>query len=325
MSNEFAFYLAPMMEVTTPPFRRLMRLTSERVVLFTEMIVADAVLNMPRDRLREKIGFFDEKTVVQIGGCRPPAVAQAIAVIIAAFGFKSFNLNCGCPSNRVKKGCFGATLMLVPGTVAAIINEVERECGVVLSLKIRLGVDDHDSYEFVHEFVAAIVGATRCDTFFVHARKCWLSGLSPEQNRTRPLLNYAFVHRLKADFPTKKFVLNGGISDAAQLRERRDLDGFMVGREAVKNVFVFDAMMAFLETGDAVAVGDCREKTKTLVKRYVSLFGEADVVKNAHVAPLRNLLAGTRNCRKYKQRLSAIVGEKCVFRDFYEKIAGYLS
>jgi tRNA-dihydrouridine synthase A len=320
----FEFYLAPMMEVTTPSFRKMMRIVSPCAVLFTEMIVADAVVNMARARLAERLGFYEAKTVVQIGGANPGVVAEAVALIMDAFGFRDFNLNCGCPSARVKKGCFGAVLMLTPGVVADIVNAVERRCGVVLSVKMRLGVDDHDSYEFVHGFVKSIVENTSCDTFFVHARKCLLSGLSPKQNYTKPCLNYEFVHRLKADFPAKKFVLNGGIVGTEQLSERRGLDGFMIGREAVKNVFIFNEMMAVLDGGDAGSAprGDL-ERAKALIKEYAALYGESDVIKNHHVSPLRNLLSGVRNGRKYRQQLSAVVAEKCVFKDLFEKISVY--
>lgn len=362
MSGKRAFklYLAPMLDVTTPHFRRLVYIVSPRTVLFTEMVVADTVLHMEKGRLAEKIERCQGSTVLQIGGSDADKIAQAVLVLKNTLGYKDFNLNCGCPSARVKKGCFGAVLMLMPETVSHIINTVEDACGVVLSLKIRLGVDENDSYEFVRSFIKSITESTRCDTFFVHARKCLLKGLSPSGNRTVPPLRYDYVHRLKADFPDKRFILNGGISCPEQLLEKGNLDGFMIGREAVKDVFIFNKMMSFLaqlqgkaelvdvtktmdaSNGDIVGQEkmdlikentdtrvprfqeDFQENIYALIDTYLSFYNNQDIIRGLHVLPLMNLMRGKQNSRKYRQKISSLSSQKCTFQLFSEQIRDYM-
>lgn len=315
----FRLYLAPMLGVTTPHFRRLVRLTGTSAVLFTEMVVADAVLHMSRDMLLERIGPFEESTVVQIGGACPDKVAGAVSAIRELLGFAEFNLNCGCPSTRVQSGGFGAALMLRPDAVADIINRVEAACGVVLSLKIRLGVDEHEDYEFVHAFVRRIVDTTSCTTFFVHARKCILGGLSPAKNRRVPELRHEYVHRLKRDFPNVHFVLNGGICSPAQLAERGSLDGFMVGREAARDVFVLRRMESMLEgREDTPPAETC---VRELAARYAALYRGSERVRSAHVLPLMGLVRGTRNSRRCRQRLSSLACSGCTFEDLHAELA----
>eukprot|EP00866_Antonospora_locustae_P000871 jgi/Antlo1/871/1982 len=318
----FRLYLAPMLGVTTPHFRRLVRLTGTGAVLFTEMVVADAVLHMSRDMLLERIGPFEAGTVVQIGGSCPDKVANAVRAIQKLLGFTEFNLNCGCPSTRVQSGGFGATLMLRPDVVADIVNRVETACGVVLSLKIRLGVDEHEDYEFVHAFVRRIVEATSCTTFFVHARKCVLGGLSPARNRKVPELRYEYVHRLKQDFPEKHFVLNGGICSPEQLAQRGCLDGFMIGREAARDVFVLRKMENKLEGGEDTQ--QVKTSIRDLAERYAALYSGSERVRSVHVLPLMGLVRCAKNSRRCRQKLSSLPFRGCTFEDLQEEIAEYM-
>ena len=358
----FDFYLAPMLDVTTPHFRRFFRLIDLRTTLFTEMVVADTIIRMSDEDLLEKIGMYEGNTVVQVGGSNPETIAAAIETVMKKIGFKSFNLNCGCPSTRVKKGRFGAILMLDPILVSEIINVTEKKCGVVMSLKIRLGVDEHDSYDFVHNFIETIVKNTNCDTFFVHARKCWLNGMSPAANRNRPPLNYEYVYRVKGDFPDKKFILNGGIVSLEQLDERRNLDGFMIGRGAVNNMNIFNEMTSFLSRKELGHVfGDDNRKEnnsphflcsyensfskyqelpqdremvdnfdkrinlnlKEILREYINAYDSDAIVRYTHVFPLMSFLHGKKYGKRHRKYLTSIVSQKNTFGTFYNNITEY--
>lgn len=204
--------LAPMIKVTTPQFRLLIRKLSPQTILFTEMIADAAVSHASTEKLESILGRPDPLTVVQVGDHEPEKVADAVGRLVS-LGWGAFNLNCGCPSDRVQSGKFGAVLMRDAANVAAIVNEVYSRTGCVLSLKIRTGVDELDSFEFFHGFVKHITDTSPCARFYVHARKCWLHGLSPRQNRTVPPLNYQYVYDLKAAMPHLFVCLNGGIRE----------------------------------------------------------------------------------------------------------------
>ncbi|KAM0688593.1 hypothetical protein COBT_000144 [Conglomerata obtusa] len=238
-------FLAPMLKVTTPHFRNLISLTSPSTILFTEMIVANTAIHAP---LTHKLGN-PTNTIVQLGGNDPLSIANAIN-IIKQHGFHDFNLNCGCPSSKVKSGCFGAVLMLSPSRVVDIINTVDTNCNVVLSVKCRIGVDENDSFEFFCDFVDAIVQNTKCRMFFVHCRKCILDGLSPKGNRTVPPLDYSFIERIRKRHPGAEFYVNGGIKGVDDMVW--DCDGYMIGREAIKNPLVFKEIEDTIKKRDSI-------------------------------------------------------------------------
>ncbi len=222
------FAVAPMMDCTDRHCRWMLRTLSVRALLYTEMVTANAVLFGDRARL---LGFdpAESPVVLQLGGADPAAMAEA-AAIGAAWGYDAINLNIGCPSDRVQSGRFGACLMKEPELVARLVDAVAQRVAVPVSVKCRLGVDEQEGYGPLRDFVATVAGAG-CRHFVVHARKAWLNGLSPKQNREVPPLDYALVHRLKADFPDLSIVLNGGIADvAAGIRAAAGLDGMMLGR-----------------------------------------------------------------------------------------------
>lgn len=232
--------LAPMLKVTTTQFRSLIRIISRDVLLFTEMISASCILNSPT--YLSRIGKYDPFTVIQIGGNNPQKISKAIQKITEETRFRLFNLNVGCPSPKVTKGQFGASLMLNPQLVIDIINETHRNSNVILSVKCRIGVDNNDSFSFFYGFVKAVSENTKCRTFYVHARKCWLDGLSPKKNRNIPELNYGFVRKVKALMPWLEIHLNGGVKSLA---DAEGLDGIMIGRAAVKNIFVFEDLKKY--------------------------------------------------------------------------------
>jgi tRNA-dihydrouridine synthase A len=225
-----------MLEVTDRHFRRFARLLTRRAWLYTEMVPA-------RGLLRGRPGRWldhdpDEHPVaLQLGGSEPRALAEAAALGEAA-GFAEINLNVGCPSARVQAGRFGACLMAEPGLVADCVAAMGARVAVPVTVKCRIGIDRRDRYEDLHAFVATVARAG-CHTFIVHARKAWLKGLNPRQNRTVPPLRYEVVHRLKADFPHLEIILNGGLRDPRAARDQLDhVDGVMLGRAVAEAPFL---------------------------------------------------------------------------------------
>lgn len=229
--------LAPMMDRTDRHYRYFMRQITRRTLLYTEMVTAQAILHGDRDHL---IGFTsDEKPLIlQVGGDDPAALAEC-ARAAAAFGYDGINLNVGCPSDRVQTGNFGACLMAQPERVAEAIAAMMAASPLPVSVKHRIGIDDLDQYADMARFVAT-VAATGCRYFTVHARKAWLQGLSPKDNRTVPPLRYGDVHRLKQEFPHLWIEINGGFTTLPQVVEQlHHVDGVMVGRAAYDNPYLF--------------------------------------------------------------------------------------
>jgi tRNA-dihydrouridine synthase A len=225
------FSVAPMMDWTDRHCRSFHRALSRRAVLYTEMVTADAVLHGDREKL---LGFdpAQHPVVLQLGGSDPDKLHKA-SRIGAEWGYDAINLNVGCPSDRVQEGRFGACLMKEPALVAELYRAMAEGAGATpVEMKHRLGVDDQDPEESLFGFVETVATAG-CATFIVHARKAWLSGLSPKENRDVPPLDYAIVRRLKMRHPQLSIILNGGLETLAQaLRESAGLDGVMLGRAA---------------------------------------------------------------------------------------------
>ena len=219
-----------MMDWTDRHCRFFHRLLSPHALLYTEMVTAPAVLHGDRARL---LGFdpAEHPVALQLGGSEPAALAAA-ARIGESEGYDEINLNVGCPSDRVQSGRFGACLMREPALVADCIAAMRAAVSIPVTVKCRLGVDEQDEYEDLERFVE-IVRATGCNVFIVHARKAWLEGLSPKENRDVPPLNYARVYRLKRDFPALTIILNGGVATVADVHEHlQHVDGVMLGRAA---------------------------------------------------------------------------------------------
>jgi tRNA-dihydrouridine synthase A len=225
-----------MMEWTDRHCRYFLRLISRRAFLYTEMVTADAVLYGNRERV---LGFSPEEHPVglQLGGCDPQKLAKA-AKIGAEYGYDEINLNIGCPSDRVQSGRFGACLMAEPELVAACVAAMRQAVEIPVSVKCRIGIDDQDTEESLDRFIDA-VARVGCETFVVHARKAWLKGLSPKENRDVPALDYGRVHRLKQRRPDLEIVLNGGIeSFVAAESQLPHVDGVMLGRAAYADPYL---------------------------------------------------------------------------------------
>jgi tRNA-dihydrouridine synthase A len=230
------FSVAPMMERTDRHCRYFLRQISRRALLYTEMIVAEAIVR--NDPARFLAFHPDERPVaLQLGGAEPETLARA-AEWAERFGYDEVNLNCGCPSDRVQSGRFGACLMAEPDTVAACVRAMRRATSLPVTVKHRIGIDDRDDYGFMLAFVDRVAEAG-CRSFAVHARKAVLAGLSPKENREIPPLRYELAHRLKAERPELEIVLNGGLKTLAQCEvELAHVDGVMLGREAYENPYL---------------------------------------------------------------------------------------
>jgi tRNA-dihydrouridine synthase A len=222
--------VAPMMDWTDRHCRYFHRLLAPNAMLYTEMVTTGAVVHGDRARL---LGYdaSEHPVALQLGGSEPAELAQA-ARIGVEFGYDEINLNVGCPSDRVQSGRFGACLMREPALVADCFAAMRAAVHVPVTIKCRIGVDEQDEYAALAAFVDA-VHAAGCTTFIVHARKAWLQGLSPKENREVPPLNYERVYRLKREHPQLTVVINGGISSVAEVQEHlRHVDGVMLGRTA---------------------------------------------------------------------------------------------
>ena len=224
------FCCAPMMDWTDRHCRVFHRHLSRHALLYTEMITAQAIHHGDRSRL---LGFdpVEQPVALQLGGSDPTMLSEA-AKIGEDYGYCEINLNVGCPSDRVQEGRFGACLMAEPQLVADCVAAMRAAVKIPVTVKCRIGIDDQDENEGLDRFVES-VAATGCNTFIIHARKAWLKGLSPKENREIPPLNYARVHQLKEDFPHLSVILNGGLATLESARnEMQNLDGIMLGRAA---------------------------------------------------------------------------------------------
>ena len=290
-----------MMDRTDRHFRYLVRSLAPHARLYTEMLTARALLNGDFERLLE-FAPAEHPVALQLGGSEPDELAAAARLGMAA-GYDEINLNVGCPSDRVQAGCFGAALMLDPKRVADCVTAMREAVSVPVTVKTRLGVDHHDSYEFFRGFVDAVVGAG-CTTLIVHARKAWLSGLSPKENREIPPLDFARVYRLKAELPALTVVVNGGLTNAQRsVAALAHVDGVMLGRAAYREPWLIAEL-------DRRLFGGARPITRAdVLGRFVEHI-EAELVRGT---PLRTmtrhalgLFAGLPGGRRWRRELGAL-------------------
>ncbi|NKI35317.1 tRNA dihydrouridine(20/20a) synthase DusA [Wenzhouxiangella sp. XN79A] len=299
-SDDWRLCVAPMMDWTDRHCRYFHRLLAPSARLYTEMVTTGAVLHGDRDYL---LGFdpAEHPVALQLGGSEPDELAEA-ARIGAEWGYDEINLNCGCPSDRVQKGRFGACLMLEPERVRDGLAAMRDAVDVPVTVKTRIGVDDHDSEAFLHRFVE-IVADSGVDTFILHARKAWLSGLSPKQNREVPALDYDRVARLKQAFPRLRVVLNGGLVETAACRAAlARFDGVMLGRAAYQNPWILVELQEALVPGSAPA--DRAEVVERMVEYAERMQGERGVRLQAIGRHLLGLFHGQPGARGWRRGLS---------------------
>jgi tRNA-dihydrouridine synthase A len=291
--------VAPMMDWTDRHCRSFHRLLTPAALLYTEMVTSGAVLHGDRDRL---LGFSSDEhpLALQLGGSDPGDLAQC-ARIAESFGYDEVNLNVGCPSDRVQRGRFGACLMAEPDLVGDCIAAMRDAVSLPVTVKTRLGVDHHDSYDWFSGFVAR-VAESGCRIFIVHARKAWLSGLSPKENREVPELRYGWVYRLKREYPDLTVVLNGGITSIAEVQAHLGrLDGVMLGRAAYHNPWILAELQAGLFDSCGVA---SREAAVRAMTRYLSFQVSRGVPVKHVTRHLLGLFQGQPGARRWRRYIS---------------------
>ncbi len=289
-----------MMDRTDRHFRYFMRQITQHTLLYTEMVTTAAIIHGDREHL---LGFSPEEKplVLQVGGDNPQELAKC-ARIAEDMGYDEINLNVGCPSSRVQDGNFGACLMMQPEKVADCVAAMVAAVNIPISVKHRIGVDDVDSYENMAAFVNAIA-LSGCKVFNVHARKAWLKGLSPKENRDIPPLRYADVHRLKADFPDLFIEINGGLTNLAQVQEQLEsVDAVMIGRAAYNNPYLFSQV-------DSQFYGDeniprTRHQVVEAMLPYVDKWTAKGLKLHKITRHMLQLFAGKPGSRAWKQYIT---------------------
>jgi tRNA-dihydrouridine synthase A len=289
-----------MMDWTDRHDRYFLRLISKRTRLYTEMVTIGAILHGDRPR---HLDFSKEEhpLALQLGGSEPEKLAEC-ARIAEQWGYHEVNLNVGCPSDRVQNGMFGACLMAKPELVARCVEAMRGATRLPVTVKHRIGIDDLDSYELLTQFIRTVSGAG-CDTFIVHARKAFLQGLSPKENREIPPLRYEVVRQLKTDFPHLTLVLNGGVKSLEEARAHLEwADGVMIGREAYQNPYM-------LAQADALLFGEDRPApTRRQVVEALMPYVEELLSRGGHLSwvtrHILGLFAGQPGARGWRRVLS---------------------
>jgi tRNA-dihydrouridine synthase A len=288
-----------MMDWTDRHCRFFHRLITSRARLYTEMVSSGALLHGDVARHLD-FSAAEHPLALQVGGSEPSELAQC-ARLAQTWGYDEINLNCGCPSERVQRGSFGACLMREPALVADCIRAMRDACDLPVTVKHRIGVDRVETYEFVRDFVGTLAEAG-CETFIVHARNAWLKGLSPKQNRELPPLRYDVVVRLKRDFPTLSFVLNGGVAGDAQIGEHlRQVDGVMLGREAYHHPWCMAGWDRRFLGADCATQDVDRDSVEAGMVRYMQTLGSQGLAWTHAARHMLGLWNGTPGARKWRQ------------------------
>ncbi|MEM5472383.1 tRNA dihydrouridine(20/20a) synthase DusA [Hoeflea sp. AS60] len=299
--NSHRFSVAPMMDWTDRHCRFLHRQLSREALLYTEMVVADGIIHGDRQRL---LGYdaVEHPVALQLGGSEPDKLVEAVR-IASDFGYDEINLNVGCPSDRVQSGAFGACLMREPDLVARCVSAMKAVSDVPVTVKCRIGVDEQDPEIALSDFARAVVEAG-VDALWVHARKAWLEGLSPKENRDIPPLDYDRVYRLKQDYPNLFIGINGGVADLNQALEHLNhVDGVMLGRAAYHNSSLLadvDRQIYGMDVADTDWSAICTAMMAHAEQHMVS--GGRLIHVTRHMI---GLFQGVRGARRFRQILSA--------------------
>ena len=295
--NPWRLSVAPMMDWTDRHCRYFHRLLTQRARLYTEMVTTGALLHgdVPRHLA---FNAQEHPLALQLGGSEPAELA-ACARLGEQWGYDEINLNCGCPSERVQRGSFGACLMAEPQLVADCVKAMRDAVTLPVTVKHRIGIDKFESHAFVSDFVGALATAG-CEVFIVHARSAWLKGISPKENRELPPLRYDTVHRLKREFPTLSFVINGGIRATAQIDEQlAHVDGVMLGREAYHHPWAMtDWDRHFFGDTRPAADRDAVEQAMVTYMECLVTGGEPWSRASRHMMGLRDGQPGARRWRQ---------------------------
>ena len=289
-----------MMDWSDHNWRYFWRLLTRQALLYTELVTTGALIHGARQRF---LHFNKEEhpVALQLGGSDPVDLARC-ARWAQEWGYDEVNLNCGCPSDRVQSGMFGACLMAHPGLVAEGVKAMRDACTIPVTVKHRIGIDHMESYEELLDFVATVAEAG-CTVFIVHARKAWLQGLSPKENREIPPLNYPWVYQLKADLPHLSIVLNGGIQTLEQCKSHlAQVDGVMMGREAYQNPWLLAQVDRELFGMDNPALS--RDDIQVALLEYVEQQLTRGVHLNHITRHILGLYQGVPGARKFRRHIS---------------------
>ena len=290
--------VAPMLDWTDRHCRYFHRLLTHKALLYTEMVTTGALLHGDVGR-HLNFNAAEQALALQLGGSEPSDLAHC-ARLGEQWGYVEINLHCGCPSERVQRGAFGACLMAEPQLVSDCVKAMVDTVSVPVSVKHRIGINRIESYAFVSDFVGTVAEAG-CQVFIVHARNAWLQGLSPKENREVPPLRYAFVHQLKRDFPHLVFVTNGGIaSDEQALQQLQTVDGVMIGREAYHNPWWLSQWDAtfYDQPGADITRESVEEGMVSYMESEFAAHGTPWLAIARHMLGLRRGLAGARKWRQ---------------------------
>ncbi|MYN25948.1 tRNA dihydrouridine(20/20a) synthase DusA [Duganella levis] len=296
--------VAPMMDWTDRHCRVFHRHISKHTWLYTEMVTTGALVYGDVER---HLRFNEEEhpVALQLGGSDPTDLATS-AKLGEKWGYDEINLNCGCPSERVQKGAFGACLMAEPELVADCVKAMRDAVSIDVTVKHRIGINDVQSYDFVRDFVGKVADAG-CTTFIVHARNAILKGLSPKENREIPPLKYEYAYQLKRDFPDFEIIINGGIKTEAEIDEHlKHLDGVMLGREAYHNPFVmanFDQRY-YGDTSAPLTRDQVLEAMIPYIQAQLAQYGPLGLKLNSITRHMLGIMTGLPGARAFRQTLS---------------------
>jgi len=299
MSPDRRLSVAPMMDWTDRHCRFFHRLLSPHAFLYTEMIHTNAIV---RGDTHHHLYFRPEERAValQLGGIEPKALAEA-AKRGEEYGYAEINLNCGCPSDRVQAGEFGACLMETPERVAEAVAAMKTAVKIPVTVKTRLGIDDKEDYQFLHDFVSTVHEQGGCDVFILHARKAWLKGLSPKENRSIPPLDWSRPHRIKTDFPKLEIITNGGFETVSDIAAQfGPVDGVMIGRKAYHEpYFLTELETALFKNGQTPSRQSVVEKMIAYIDEERERCTEAKRITKH----LFGLFHGQKNSKAWKHAL----------------------
>lgn len=300
MALNYTFCIAPMMDWSDRHCRHFWRLLTKKSLLYTEMVTTGALIHGDRERFLH-FGKSEHPVALQLGGSNPTDLAQC-AQWAQDWGYNEVNLNCGCPSDRVQSGMFGACLMAQPLLVAQCVSAMRSACDIPVTVKHRIGIDDMESYDQLTAFVEP-VAAAGCEVFIVHARKAWLKGLSPKENREIPPLNYDWVYQLKQDYPELSIVLNGGIKTLTECETHlRQVDGVMIGREAYHNPWMLAEVDSRLFGAENPATQ--RDDVIEALLPYISEQMTRGARLNHITRHILGLYQGVAGARKFRRHIS---------------------
>jgi tRNA-dihydrouridine synthase A len=298
--NPWRFCVAPMLDWTDRHCRYFHRQLSRHARLYTEMITTGALLHGDATRHLD-FDAAEHPVALQLGGSEPAELAQC-ARLAERWGYDEVNLNCGCPSERVQRGAFGACLMAEPALVADCLRAMQDAAPIPVTVKHRIGLERGEDYGFVRDFVGTLFDAG-CRVFIVHARNAWLRGLSPKENREVPLLRYEVVYRLKRDFAQATVVLNGGLASLAQAAEPlSQVDGVMLGRAAYHDPYLLAEVDREFFGQDALPPS--RERIVATMTTYVERVAAAGTRPRAVTQHMLGLYLGQRGARQWRRLLS---------------------